>query len=95
MGTRRKRKLSVYLDPDDPLWTHLDHFKDMSTEGARLMRVGFRASPVDPEAISAPRVNVTRGKVTFTPLANPAPAGSTVSLTSPKVADDDDPGWDG
>lgn len=96
MGTRKKVKYSIYLDPDDPLHQHLSNFVNQNAEAVRLMKAGFQVPPAlagAREAKQPPVVNVTRPPANVTKPATPTEPPPRVNVTKPD-SKADDPGWD-
>lgn len=99
MGTRKKVKYSVYLDPEDSaqaiLHRHLSNFKDKNAEAVRLLTAGFRVHPNGgaQEATTSPVVNVTPAPVNVTEPIVPTAPSNPVNVTQQRSTDLD-PGWD-
>lgn len=93
MGARRKRPVTVYLDPDSPVLKFLDKLADKSTEAAELIELGFRVRYGAQEAPPSDTVTVTPEKVKVTGrrkgVEHAPPQDREVTVTK-----DDSPGWD-
>lgn len=86
MGARRKRPITVYLDPDSPILKFLDKLADKSTEAAELIELGFRVR-YGGQAVGPPDVvTVTTGAKSVEHAPKPEQRAT--------VTDDDSPGWD-